>query len=315
MAALAPLVERMLILLSGDVDTTYLHSVTENSDMRSSIGVYTQAQDVGYQNGSLLYPSGYNGEFFPGTWDPRYTLYQGIAADLDLIENYSVHTGGPRVPVINLAGGNSPANPIGGSTPSNPGVPAAQPIADWRANPADGLGGIHTNGTLPTTQGVSVHSLQDVPVYAIGPCASMFSGSYANVDIYFAMAQCLGLSRSSGSPMGSNSTGGTNSTSSMSKSSSSSNKSSSSSSKSSSGTAPAPYSSSASSSGSSSKSSSVSSSVSMSSSASSASASAYTTTAPNAYKQGCGQLGKCGGWYGDNGGLAPWAQGAQGRYC
>ncbi len=40
-----------------------------------------------------------------------------------------------------------------------------------------------------------VHSLTDVPVFAMGPCQELFGGVYGNIDIFFNMANCLGLAR------------------------------------------------------------------------------------------------------------------------
>ncbi|CAI4214014.1 unnamed protein product [Parascedosporium putredinis] len=40
---------------------------------------------------------------------------------------------------------------------------------------------------------VGVHSLTDVPVFAMGPCQNLFGGVYNNVDIFYKMAECLGL--------------------------------------------------------------------------------------------------------------------------
>jgi alkaline phosphatase len=42
-----------------------------------------------------------------------------------------------------------------------------------------------------------VHSLTDVPVFAQGPCQELFSGVYGNIDIFYGMAECLGLSQTS----------------------------------------------------------------------------------------------------------------------
>jgi hypothetical protein len=42
-----------------------------------------------------------------------------------------------------------------------------------------------------------VHSLTDVPVFAQGPCQELFGGVYNSIDIFYHMAECLGLSRSS----------------------------------------------------------------------------------------------------------------------
>ena len=40
-----------------------------------------------------------------------------------------------------------------------------------------------------------MHSLTDVPVYALGPCQDTFSGTFSNVDIFYKIASCLGLAR------------------------------------------------------------------------------------------------------------------------
>jgi hypothetical protein len=54
------------------------------------------------------------------------------------------------------------------------------------------------------------HSLTDVPVFVMGPCQELFGGVYGNIDIFFNMAECLGLARSSGvSPSNSTSSSST----------------------------------------------------------------------------------------------------------
>lgn len=47
-----------------------------------------------------------------------------------------------------------------------------------------------------------MHSLTDVPVFAMGPCSENFGGVYNNIDIFFSMAECLGLARGSSAPGG-----------------------------------------------------------------------------------------------------------------
>jgi alkaline phosphatase len=49
---------------------------------------------------------------------------------------------------------------------------------------------------LQADQGV--HSLTDVPVFARGPCQADFGGVYNNIEIFYGMAGCLGLSRPGG---------------------------------------------------------------------------------------------------------------------
>ena len=66
-------------------------------------------------------------------------------------------------------------------------------------NPEDSVGGFIINGTLPVDEDQGVHSLTDVLVFAMGPCASSFGGVYGNIDVFYKMAECLGLSRSKAS--------------------------------------------------------------------------------------------------------------------
>jgi alkaline phosphatase len=65
--------------------------------------------------------------------------------------------------------------------------------SEYFVNPEDGVDGIVINGTIPTTEAQGVHSLTDVPVFALGPCQETFGGTYSNVDIFYKIANCLGL--------------------------------------------------------------------------------------------------------------------------
>ena len=62
-------------------------------------------------------------------------------------------------------------------------------------NPKDNPNGFIVNGTLPTNAPQGVHSLTDVPVFAMGPCSEIFGGVYNSIDVFYHMANCLGLSR------------------------------------------------------------------------------------------------------------------------
>ncbi|TVY82601.1 Alkaline phosphatase H [Lachnellula suecica] len=162
----------------GSADTEYLSSKTNDREKRNAIGVYQNSGLSQYTvtNASISYNTGVN---FPANWDPRYTLAQGVGAHPDVRENYRVHKS-PRVPATNITG--FPAN-------------------DYFVNPEDNPDGIIVNGTIPTYEAQGVHSLTDVPVFAMGPCQELFGGVYGNIDIFFGMAECLGLAR------GSNATG------------------------------------------------------------------------------------------------------------
>lgn len=157
----------------GGVDTKYLSSQSTNRAKRRAVGVY---QNSGLSQYTV--PSSgvsYNtGAHFPVNWDPRYTLAQGFGASPDHRENFRVHKGGPRLPATNISGFEAD---------------------DLFANPADGQDGFVVNGTLPTEEAQGVHSLTDVPVFAMGPCAGTFGGVYGNIDVFYKIANCLGLGR------------------------------------------------------------------------------------------------------------------------
>ncbi|KAF3318252.1 hypothetical protein TWF173_008986 [Orbilia oligospora] len=157
----------------GSVDTKYMAAQTDQRKKRNAVGVYEQSGLSEYINtGDLTYTEG---SHFPTNWTPRYALFAGTAASTDRRENYRVHQGGPRLPTTNTPG-----------RASN----------DYYANDKDGQpDGFVVNGTLPLDQSQGVHSLTDVPVFAMGPCQELFGGVQNNIDIFFNMANCLGLSR------------------------------------------------------------------------------------------------------------------------
>lgn len=112
------------------------------------------------------------GPHFPQNWDPRYVIAAGMGASPDRREAYAVNKTGPRTPAATIAGRGS---------------------SDYYVSPSDNPEGFVVNGTLPTDQAQGVHSLTDVPVYAMGPCQEMFGGTYGNIDVFYKMAACLGL--------------------------------------------------------------------------------------------------------------------------
>jgi hypothetical protein len=200
----------MVLDVFGSADTKYLSRQTTDRKKRNAIGTYVNSGLSQYTNpeaesatsgnassdrSQLIFNSG---AAFPATWDPRYTLAQGVVAFPDHRENYRVRADGPREAAVNATGGS------GGK--------------DFYANPKDAPDGFLVNGTLPVSQDQGVHSLTDVPVYAMGPCQELFAGqlmilrdssrvrfdtdskwlgTYDNTDVFFNMAECLGLGRSS----------------------------------------------------------------------------------------------------------------------
>lgn len=170
----------------GSVDTKYLEAQDTDREKRDAIGIYRESglsqytnpnSEPGPNSTSSSNNNGStgitftNGTYFPSNWDPRYTLFSALGADPDRRENYQVHKAGPRKPASN-------------STPSDY-------VVDYR----DAVTGFVVNGTLPISESQGVHSLTDVPVFAQGPCQELFGGVYNNIDIFFGMANCLGLAR------------------------------------------------------------------------------------------------------------------------
>ncbi|KZV83408.1 alkaline phosphatase-like protein [Exidia glandulosa HHB12029] len=158
----------------GGVDTQYLHAASSDRQKRSAIGVYansglsgyTVAPDSSPKNNTVVI--GAQGANFPVQWDPRFALAAGVVAFPDHRENYTTAQNGPRLPAVNSADGFVP-------------------------NPTDAQDGFALSGTIPTNQAQGVHSLTDVAVYANGPGSEAFRGVYSAIDIFFKMADALGL--------------------------------------------------------------------------------------------------------------------------
>lgn len=157
----------------GSADTQYLATQEDERSKRKAIGVYEKSGLSLYtkKSGKISYGTGAN---FPVNWEPRYAIAGGVGAAPDRRENYKVHKDGPRLPAVAIGG-------------------------EYYANPEDAPNGFVVNGTLPTSEAQGVHSLTDVPVYALGPCQETFGGTYSNVDIFYKMANCLGLAHGKGS--------------------------------------------------------------------------------------------------------------------
>ncbi|KLP08147.1 putative alkaline phosphatase [Fusarium fujikuroi] len=110
-----------------------------------------------------------SGESHPDTPSPLVSA--GVAAVPDHREDYKVKKAGPREAAVELKDD------------------------DYYANPEDSPKGFLINGTISTDNAQGVHSLTDVPVYALGPCQETFSGTFNNVDIFYKIANCLGLAQ------------------------------------------------------------------------------------------------------------------------
>lgn len=159
----------------GSADTQYMASKQTPREKRGAIGVY---QNSGLSQYTVEPPEGgvgYNtGPNFPVNWDPRYVIASGMGASPDRREDYRVNKDKPRLPATTAAG-------FGPS--------------EYFANPAETADGFVVNGTLPVAENQGVHSLTDVPVFAMGPCQELFGGVYSAIDIFYNIADCLGLAQ------------------------------------------------------------------------------------------------------------------------
>ncbi|KAK3359333.1 alkaline phosphatase [Lasiosphaeria hispida] len=166
----------------GSADTKYLAEQDGNRKKRSAVGVYEASGLSQYtiENPGVSYNTGPN---FPLNWDPRYVIAAGMGASPDHRESFGVNKTGPRVPAATIPGRGS---------------------SDYYASSTDNPEGFIVNGTLPVDQSQGVHSLTDVPVYAMGPCQETFGGTYSNIDIFYKMANCLGLAQPTNKTIGGN---------------------------------------------------------------------------------------------------------------
>lgn len=156
----------------GSADTEYMAAKKTDREKRAAVGVYQNSGLSQYtvEQPGITYNTGPN---FPVNWDPRYVIASGLGANPDHRENYRVKKDGSRNPVS-----------------------AADDDDDddgYFVNPEDNADGFVVNGTLPTGESQGVHSLTDVPVYALGPCQEAFGGTYSNIDVFYKIAECLGL--------------------------------------------------------------------------------------------------------------------------
>ncbi|KAJ5868373.1 hypothetical protein N7534_002926 [Penicillium rubens] len=156
--------------VTGSVDTEYMEAQTDDRSKRNAVGYYENSGLSQYTvagSNALRYSEGVH---FPAQWDPRYTLHSGVGGFPDHREDYRVNSEGPRTPAVE------------------------DEKKGYVANYKDAVTGFLVNGNMPLDQGQGVHSLTDVPVFARGPCQELFGGVYNSIDIFFHMAECLGLS-------------------------------------------------------------------------------------------------------------------------
>jgi len=121
-------------------DPEYLEQANSDRQKRNAVGVYvnsglsayTVPQGVEPNNQTIF--TGPQGEGFPVTWDPRYTIANGWVAIPDHRENYEVPKDHERLPAVSNSSG-------------------------YFFNPADSLKGFAMTGNLDVVQAQGVHSL------------------------------------------------------------------------------------------------------------------------------------------------------------
>lgn len=145
----------------GTVDVAQFNAATDDAGRREAIKTYGDAGFPDYVDA--------NGDGVPEWGDATHTFAGNVNNGPDRTEDFQV-------------------SPV-------PRVPAIQNDAkQWVDNPDDDPNGILITGDLPMSNGsTGVHTLQDVPVFAFGPGAQEFSGVYHQSEIFFDMADALGL--------------------------------------------------------------------------------------------------------------------------
>ena len=133
---------------------------TTDAERREAIGVYQDAGFPDYQDA--------NGDGQPEWEDATITFAGAVNNHPDYTEDFQVSTT-PRVPAI--------ANEAG----------------EYIDNPDDDPNGIVMTGNMALDSSTGVHTLQDAPVFASGPGSEWFGRSYDQTEIFFGMANALGL--------------------------------------------------------------------------------------------------------------------------
>ncbi|KAL1925082.1 uncharacterized protein VTP21DRAFT_4736 [Calcarisporiella thermophila] len=154
----------------GSVDTQYFNSLPDSDDSqqqamkRRAVGVYEFSGWPDYVDA--------DGDGFPDNWRPRFTLAAGPNNFPTHNEDYQLSEK-QRVAAVMGEGANA---------------------KNFIANPKDDPHGLHFQGDIPTHEGDSVHTLQDVPVFSRGPGSELFSRPVIdNTEVYFAFANALGV--------------------------------------------------------------------------------------------------------------------------
>ncbi|KAI9351420.1 alkaline-phosphatase-like protein [Obelidium mucronatum] len=143
----------------GSVDLNYFRSAANDDSQRNAIGVY---QDAGWVD-NVLDANGLPTRFT----ETRYRLAGGKVDMPDHVENFEFKA------------------PAAG----------ANPLTLYMADPHDSVNsiGLPRAGNLPASSGHTVHTLQAVDLYCFGPVAASCGKHMDNTELFFLMANALGL--------------------------------------------------------------------------------------------------------------------------
>ncbi len=142
----------------GVVDVEAFNNAENVFEQRNAIGLYGDAGFPTYEDA--------DGDYYPDDWAPSHVLAMGKVDNPPFTEDFQV-SDVPRSPATRDDNGN---------------------VID---NPEDDPNGIPMGGQINTTS--SVHTLQDVPIYAQGPGSEFFGRAMENTEVFFGMANAIGL--------------------------------------------------------------------------------------------------------------------------
>ncbi|WWC72706.1 uncharacterized protein I206_106670 [Kwoniella pini CBS 10737] len=167
----------------GSADTKYLKEQKTDRTKRNAIGTYQNSGLSAYQVPQNVLPTNQTifkseqGEGFPITWDPRYTIAHGMSAFPNHRDDFEVNKDHERLPATKNQKNSSDSG--------------------YFFNPEDNQRGFEMTGNLGINDGQGVHSLVDVPIYSFGPGHELFRGILNSPDLAFKIAQALDLGKNS----------------------------------------------------------------------------------------------------------------------
>ncbi len=144
----------------GTVDVETFNTAADEIERRNAVQIYADAGFPTYVDK--------DGDYFPDSWNVDIVLAQGKVDNPNFTEDFQVSET-PRAPSIVLDD---------------------ETVVD---NPDDDPNGLALGGNLPLDADTSVHTMQDVPVYAQGPGSECLGRVLENTEVFFCMAAAIGL--------------------------------------------------------------------------------------------------------------------------